>query len=156
MLLDVRCLMERMQTDTNRIDQFQRPPLQLRRYLKFMHELKKRHGSVMSFVQNHRLHWSSASPSPDPPFTNANDYKILFNDWPYGLDPDIVHLVVWTKFLLEDDPATDDLTLTARQEIEDFVGRTFCGSDGIPRDQVVWFKNWKSLKSIHALGTSWR
>jgi len=135
----------------NRIDLFQRSPTALRRYLKFMHDLKKQHGSVMAFVQQHRLHWASATPSADPPFSNPADYKILYNDWPYGVDPDIVHLVVWTKFNLEDDPATDDLTSKARQEIEEFVVRTFCGEDGIARDQLIWFKNWSSLKSIHAL-----
>lgn len=36
-----------------------------------------------------------------------------------------MHLVVWTKFELEDDPATDDLTPRARREIDDYVTRTF-------------------------------
>ena len=106
----------------------------------------------MSFVQKYRLRWPDVEPSPAAPFTDPEDYKILYNDWPYGLDPDIVHLVVWTKFVLEDDPATDRLTARARREIEDFVIKTFCGVDGIPRERLVWFKNWKSLKSIHALG----
>ena len=79
----------------------------------------------------------------------ADDYKILYNDWPYGLESDIVHLVIWTKFNLEDDPNTDDLTLTARQDIDSFVERTFKSRVG--SDQVIWFKNWKSLKSIHAV-----
>jgi hypothetical protein len=51
--------------------------------------------------------------------------KILWNDWPYGIDAKIVHLVVWTKFDLEDDLATDDLTDEARGEIERFVKVTF-------------------------------
>lgn len=136
----------------NRIDQFQRPPSQLRRYLQYMHELKKKHGSVMAYVQQYRLQWDSATPSPSKPFTNTSDYRILYNDWPYGIDPDIVHLVVWTKFPLEDDPVTDALTVRARQEIEDFVVETFCGNGGVDRSQLVWFKNWRSLKSIHALG----
>lgn len=55
----------------------------------------------------------------------SDDIKILYNDWPYGVDVKIVHLVVWTKFDLEDDPATDDLTPEARKEIDDFVDRTF-------------------------------
>ena len=54
------------------------------------------------------------------------DIKILYNDWPYGIDPKIVHLVVWTRFDLEDDPNTDDLTPRARKQIDDFVVRTFC------------------------------
>ncbi len=56
----------------------------------------------------------------------VEDFKILRNDWPYGIDPDIVHLVVWTKFELEDDPTTDDLTMDARRQIDEFVQRTFC------------------------------
>jgi hypothetical protein len=61
----------------------------------------------------------------------------------------IVHLVVWTKFALEDDPATDDLTPRARKEIDDYVKQTFCSQ--ISPSQVVWFKNWRSLKSVHAV-----
>lgn len=119
-----------------------------------MYELKQQYGSVMAFVQNERLQWADLEPSPDAPFTNPGDYRILFNDWPYGIDPEITHLVVWCKFPFEDDPVTDDLTLMARQEIENFVLRTFCGDSGLPRDQLVWFRNWRRLKSIHAIGES--
>ena len=51
--------------------------------------------------------------------------KIIYNDWPYGIDEKIVHLVVWTKFELEDDPATDDLTPRMREEINQYVDETF-------------------------------
>ena len=63
-----------------------------------------------------------------------DDIKILYNDWPYGIDEKIVHLVVWTKFDLEDDPATDDLTPKARQEIDQYVKETFCHR--VPSDHV--------------------
>jgi hypothetical protein len=49
---------------------------------------------------------------------------------PYGIDERIVHLVVWTKFDLEDDPETDDLTEQARKEIDDYVEKTFCKKVG--------------------------
>ncbi len=68
------------------------------------------------------------------PFTCDSDTKILYNDWPYGVEKNIVHLVVWTKFDLEDDPATDALTPTARKEIDDYVQKTFCGR--VPAEQV--------------------
>ena len=29
--------------------------------------------------------------------------KIIYNDWPYGIDKSIVHLCVWTKFPLDVD-----------------------------------------------------
>ena len=127
--------------------------MELRRYLKYCYDLKKEYGSVLTFVQEKRLFWKSITPSGDAPFTNPDDYRILFNDWPYAIEPDISHLVVWTKFLIEDDPATDDLTDNAREMLEDYVVKTFCdeANGGVPREQVVWFKNWKSLKSVHAL-----
>lgn len=98
----------------------------------------------------------------------TDDFKVLYNDWPYGLDPEIVHLVIWTKFDLEEDPATGLLTPSMWKKIDDYIEKTF--RSRIPPDQVsfsflfflvfsflcqetqiIWFKNWKSLKSIHAL-----
>lgn len=51
--------------------------------------------------------------------------RILYNDWPYGLDPAIVHIVVWTKFGCEEDPTTGDLTAKSRKQIDDYVTTTF-------------------------------
>ena len=42
----------------------------------------------------------------------VDDIKIIYNDWPYGIDKSIVHLCVWTKFPLDVDEgdANGDLT----------------------------------------------
>jgi hypothetical protein len=78
---------------------------------------------------------------------STEDIKILYNDWPYGINPDIVHLVVWTKFELDDDPVTGLSTKESQEEIEAYVQKTFA-----PKvKELVWFKNWKSLKSVHAV-----
>jgi hypothetical protein len=63
----------------------------------------------------------------------TDDIRILYNDWPYGVEKDIIHLVVWTKFALEDDPVTEDLTDSARDEIEGYVRRRFWR---VPAEQV--------------------
>lgn len=49
----------------------------------------------------------------------------MLNDWPYGVEKDIVHIVVWTKFELAEDPATGDLTDAARKDIDDYVQKKF-------------------------------
>ena len=75
--------------------------------------------------------------------------KILVNDWPYGLTPDIKHLVVWTKTPIptSGDPAdNDDITPAARAKIKDFVATVF--SSVVRGKNVLWFKNWKSLQSV--------
>ncbi|KAL9115962.1 MAG: hypothetical protein Q9227_000330 [Pyrenula ochraceoflavens] len=108
-------------------------------------------GSILRFILQFRLKWSSLSPTGAAKFEDPTDYKILYNDWPYGLDEDIVHLVVWTKFELEDDPKTGELICETRAVIEGFVDEVFCKRGKLPRANVGWFKNWRSIKSVHAL-----
>lgn len=135
-----------------RIDLFQRTPNDLKRYVEFRHYLNRTFGSIISFIQKERLNWPSLKPSGAAPFQNATDFKILYNDWPYGIDLDIVHLVVWTKFNFEEDQVTGDLTTRAHAGIENFVQRTFCNTrGGIARDNLIWFRNGRSLKSVQAL-----
>ncbi|KAK2026834.1 hypothetical protein LX32DRAFT_565496 [Colletotrichum zoysiae] len=134
---------------TNRLDLFQRVPSELRRYRLFIHHLIKEHGSVMNFVLKHRLGWQEPLKAAGKPFETEEDWKVLCNDWPYGIDARIVHLVVWTKFELEENPATGDLTDGARREIDAFVDKTFRAK--MKPDTVIWFKNWRSLKSVHAV-----
>jgi hypothetical protein len=100
----------------------------------------------MNFMVNVRLQWTDMIPKGRP-FEDSSDIKILYNDWPYGIDPDIVHLVVWTKFELEDDPDTGLSTPESQREIGEYVQKTF----GRRTSDLVWFKNWKSLKSVHAI-----
>ncbi|KAH0286569.1 hypothetical protein M436DRAFT_50823 [Aureobasidium namibiae CBS 147.97] len=133
---------------TNRIDLFQRVPSDLRRYKAYTAKLKQEFGSVMNFVMAERLRWQDLVPQGEP-FSNPDDIKILLNDWPYGIDTRIVHLVVWVKFQLEEDTITGDLTDSARQQIDSYVNQTF--RDHVGTANCIWFKNWASLKSIHAV-----
>lgn len=60
-----------------------------------------------------------------------------------------MHLVVWTKFELEDDPETGLATPESRREMDAYVQKTF--GDRLERGNFAWFKNWRSLKSVHAV-----
>ncbi len=120
-------------TAQNRLDLFQRTPSELRRYLAFIWKLKQDYGSVMNFILTQRLNWTLPITPRGRPFELDDDIKVLCNDWPYGIDKRIVHLVVWTKFALDEDPATGDLTDAARAEIDAYVRRTF---SKMPLDHV--------------------
>lgn len=116
-------------------------PSQLRRYLESNERLRREYGSVMRFVVGVRLRWGvegcgGKERANDGEgevggkmvmggFWNKGDVRVLRNDWPYGVEEGIVHLVVWTKFKLDEDPATEDLTADAREAIEKFVDRVF-------------------------------
>ena len=132
---------------------FRRVPSDLRRYLEFNSNTREKYGSMLNYLRQERLCWSSVTPSGDPPFTNSSDYKILRNDWPYGIDIDITHMVIWTRFALELDPVTNNITTSARAAIENFVVKVFCDIErgGLDRNSVIWFKNWGTLKSIEGI-----
>nr|POE99475.1 n-acetylglucosamine-induced protein 1 [Quercus suber] len=133
----------------HRLDLFRRLPSDLRRYRQYCARLAAEHGSIMAYVVDVRLGWTGDLEPRGKFFEHETDYKILLNDWPYGLDPRIRHLVVWTKFVIPEEPDSESLTAEAHAALEDFVARRFetvCG-----RENVVWFKNWSALKSIHAV-----
>lgn len=109
----------------NNLELFQRWPSELRRYRAYMHKIKTTYGSVTRFILNERLQWETPVVPYGSPFEFKDDVKILYNDWPYGIDPRIVHLVVWTKFCIDEDPVTGDLTDRAREQVDTFVTRTF-------------------------------
>lgn len=151
---------------SNRLEKLKRVPSDLRRYCKYIWQLKSEEGSVMSFILRERVKWSNLETSENMHFDNPgsysflvmmspahialDDYKILYNDWPYGVDPRIVHLVVWTKFPYEEDPETGFLTHGAYQEIDSFVEVTFRHRLENP-SHVLWFRNWTAIQSVKAL-----
>lgn len=119
----------------NRLGAFRRIPSHLRRYLEYTWQLKRDYGSIMKFVLDKRLRWEAPVTPRGKPFEfNDDDITILWNDWPYGIDDRIVHLVVWTKFELPEDPATGDITDETRGEIDQYVQKTF--GCQVPRDRV--------------------
>jgi hypothetical protein len=109
-----------------------------------------------------RLKWNplpSSTPETGPkfavedpiPFANPADYKIMPNDWPYGMDPSIRHLIVWLKGRVETEPSRGDMTPTSRHQIDRFVQKTFVDRvEGLPgpAEKVMWFKNWTALQSV--------
>jgi hypothetical protein len=120
---------------------------------------------MTNFILQKRVCWTDADPasllagspffadvkSPIP-LAHHEDYRILINDWPYGLAPGITHICVWLKVRLPVDDANGDLTDEGRRMVDAFVQETFVeglGTEG--RGQVMWFKNWTGLQSVRGL-----
>lgn len=90
-----------------------------------------------AFDDTHIYFQTPVLTKPPPPrprgkgWGKEDDIKILQNDWPYGIDPQIVHLVIWTKFPLHESPpaatatTNDNLTPAMRARIDAFVEKTF-------------------------------
>ncbi|KAK5109865.1 hypothetical protein LTR62_006472 [Meristemomyces frigidus] len=155
----------------NRLETLTRLPSDLHRYQIWSSQIKATHGTVTNYVLTAKLHWTplpthSTNASNGPPlfahhaatpFADPRDYAILVNDWPYGLEAGIKHLLVWTKMPVPilssgDEGVEGDVTPESRQTIEGFVEQTFMkelGDGGSER--VMWFKNWSSLQSVRGV-----
>ncbi|TDZ71878.1 N-acetylglucosamine-induced protein 1 [Colletotrichum trifolii] len=141
---------------TNKLEVLKRKPSDLRRYMKWTAETKAEYGSMTNFLLVNRLPkmWGEPPFTPNSlvPFEQPSDYRVLVNDWPYGLDTGITHIVVWSRTIIPTDPETEDLTPESRRITQRFIDRYFVESlGGGGADRVVWFKNWVALQSVRAL-----
>lgn len=147
-------------TADNRLELFKRLPSHLRHYIKWSSAIKEQYGGILSYICKERLHWEQRNSKVlfnNPiPFASPSDYCIRFNDWPYGVDQGVRHLVVWLKtpFSVRDDGS---LTTESRVRIETFLSATFVqrlareSHTDPPENRVLWFKNWTALQSVSAL-----
>ncbi|KAK3715136.1 hypothetical protein LTR37_007346 [Vermiconidia calcicola] len=143
----------------NRLEELKRIPSDLRRYLAWSYNIKKQYGGITNFVIKERLHWTPLSPTGPPlfehksdiPFADQRDFVVLVNDWPYGFDEGIIHILVWSKTPIAVDDAQGDVTPESRRLIEEFVERYFVRELIGGREQVMWFKNWVSLQSVRGV-----
>jgi hypothetical protein len=133
--------------------------------MKWSNETKLKYGTVPNYIMAERLRWTpvNAASSKGPvfhcesavPFKNQKDYKILPNDWPYGLENGITHIIVWLKTRLEAEPTKGDLTDRSRRLVERYIEKTFIDPlrdlPGSAREKVMWFRNWTALQSVPGL-----
>jgi hypothetical protein len=108
---------------------------------------------MTNYLLQNRLHWGQPpfTYNSSIPFSDPRDFKVLINDWPYGLTEDITHIVVWSKTPIATDDKTGDMTNESRRVIREFVERTFVRRLGGDEKRVCWFKNWVQLQSVRAL-----
>ncbi|KAF5212329.1 hypothetical protein E0198_001891 [Clavispora lusitaniae] len=133
------------------------------KYLSFKKQLREAHTTVFKHLVVETLKWRTKEQvqslddseivvprSGSPLFCNAEDLKIVLNDFPYHFEDDIVHLCVWTKKRIESDPNNSfgDISPQMRAHIEKYVVKTFVDGLGIPREDLVWFRNWDALQSV--------
>jgi hypothetical protein len=142
--------------ETNKLHVLKRKPSDLRRYMKWTTEIKAEFGSMTQYILANRLPKSWGLPpftaASNTPFADPSDYRVLLNDWPYGLEPSITHMVVWSRTIIPVDSDNGDMTPESRKLVEDFVQRCFVDTLGPGgQDKVLWFKNWVSLQSVRTL-----
>lgn len=132
-----------------------RKPSQLRNYLQDKEKIKQQYGGFQQFILEEKLRWiandSGKIEAANPVFlANSSDVKILLNDYPYGLENGIVHLVVWSKTIIPEN-GRGELSDEARKTIKSYIKSTFEDKLGMNSKDILWFKNSFDLRSIKSV-----
>lgn len=130
---------------------FTRSPQQLGDYFAAKEHFLKIAGGTAEYIVQNRLKWSGQlqSTSGKGFLQDKSDVKILPNDFPYGLEEGIAHIIVWSKVRCETDE-NQRPTPKAKRAIEDFIWKSF-EPFRIPESHVLWFKNTVALQSVPTL-----
>jgi hypothetical protein len=169
-------LNSRHPSETRALDELKRRPANRIRYKAWAREIRSDYGTVPNYVSIERLGWgplagctapasstapsSGLAPREETLLADPSDYKLLWNDWPYGsIAPGIVHLVLWSKVPFEADRVTGILDSPSQAIVKDFIEREIVQrlvrTEGVSADdarsRILWFKNGESLQSIRAL-----
>lgn len=133
------------------------------KYLALKRELRLKKTTIFKHLIVNSLKWATdeqvselrdqdvkIQSSGDPLFTNANDLKIIRNDFPYFFEDDVTHLCVWSKEPIRSDPQSyyGDISEETRLLIEQYICKTFVEWLGVPRENILWFRNWDALQSV--------
>lgn len=147
----------------NQLEAFARSQQQIEKYHRFKLELQNQGTSVFKHLVANTLRWRTAAEmegladtqveiplSGAGLFDNAEDLKIVRNDFPYYFETNVTHLCVWSKRAIESDPESivGDISADTRARIEKYVDDKFVKKLGIARMELVWFRNWGSLQSV--------
>jgi hypothetical protein len=132
-----------------------RKPSQLRAYLQDKVKMQREYGGFQPFIIKEKLKWvandSGVIEPANPVFLGDNsDVKMLLNDYPYGVDPGIVHIVVWSKAVIPED-GTGKPADEATRKIKAYIKNTFQDQLGMRPDDILWFKNSFDLRSIRSI-----
>lgn len=145
------------------LERLTRLPSQLRAYQAWSAQIKEEYGSTTNFLLQKRLYWkllpAEGDEAPfkfeianDVPFAARSDYRILLNDWPYGLEPCITHICVWLKTPLPVDSIEGALTPEGTAMVDKFIDEKIIRPLGaVGQDKVQWFKNYTVLQSIRSI-----
>ncbi|OLL24148.1 N-acetylglucosamine-induced protein 1 [Neolecta irregularis DAH-3] len=132
--------------EENRIEDFHRRPSDLEDYLSWKREILKRYSTMEQYILKEVVEWfPSPTPKCETPFQDKDDYKITSNSFPYAIEPDVKHIVVWLKQNLEKD-SLGYLSKEVYRLVDGWVKQTF-GAD----NDVLWFNNSTALRSVAGL-----
>ncbi|KAJ2485761.1 hypothetical protein IWW37_005842 [Coemansia sp. RSA 2050] len=102
-------------------------------YSEYMQQLREEYGSVAAYVLQTKLKSFIAD--------SSKDYLIVPNDFPYALEPDMSHFIVWSKLQLTGGVVPDPVI---KQMIDAYLDELIGGG----KYEWAWFVNPPHLQSI--------
>lgn len=150
------------------LDRLGRSVDQLQKYHDFKNTLTLKGIDMTTNLLLNTLHWLPENTDPfisgpeaislihclDPrPFCNPKDVTIILNDFPYFIKERTIHLLIWVKFPMLPDPKSDigDISPETKGIIQKYINLTFYDHLKIPKNDLVWWKNYTLIQSIKTI-----
>lgn len=150
--------------ETGKLDQLVRSKETTEKYR--AHKAALRNTDVSLYILS-RLNWSLEELTylNTYKFSSTNDkiatcltdkayFKITTNDYPYNFEPDVYHLLVWSKInipLYDNDTNESTKNVHMYDRIEEFLELNVHQRMKISKDDYCWFINYVSLQSIRSI-----
>ncbi|KAF2665376.1 hypothetical protein BT63DRAFT_416940 [Microthyrium microscopicum] len=131
--------------EDNNLDYFFRLPSVMKKYSEDGVVMKATYGSVAGKLKA-LLKWEDFIAKGNL-FSHQEDFKFTYNNYPYAWEDGVVHLVVWCKFALPDDPETGRIAGYVSGAIEKLLAIK-CANH---KDELLWWRNPPHLKSVPEL-----
>ncbi|CCD23475.1 GIG1 family protein NDAI_0B04410 [Naumovozyma dairenensis CBS 421] len=95
-------------------------------------------------------------------FSNSSLYQVTLNDFPYFFEPNVVHLLVWSKIRIpmykndetekhEEVDHIPEVNGTMKNNVETFLEGILTDKYHISKDNYCWFMNYTKLQSIRSI-----
>lgn len=157
---------------SNKLENFARSKESTERYHRFKQELREKGITIFKYLLTHQLNWYNSEDNGGKSITeieddsqiviklegttmfeNDQDWKILFNHFPYHFEEDVTHLCIWSKVPIPADPNSPygDISPQTRRQVDQFLDRIILLRLGIDSENMTWFKNWAALQSVKAI-----
>lgn len=157
---------------SNKLENFARSKESTERYHRFKQELREKGITIFKYLLTHQLNWYKPEDNAGKSITeieddsqiviqlegttmfeNDQDWKILFNHFPYHFEEDVTHLCIWSKVPIPADPNSPfgDISPQTRRQVDQFLDRIILLRLGIDPENMTWFKNWAALQSVKAI-----
>lgn len=150
--------------ESGELQNLKRSPIETEKYHEHKRILAEKNIEIGDYILN-KLGWTltelasvndiSEEEKLSLSFSRKDLYKLSVNDFPYNFEPQVSHLLIWSKInlpLYNKNESSTDMNPEMKTKIETFIHNNLSKYlDLDMKDDYCWFINYRNLQSIKGI-----